>query len=227
MTEKKFAIVAGAGPGLGHALLRRFEEGGMHAVGLVRNLPEGGTGLDIRKCDLSEAGVTKGVISDLIKQYGPPKIVVHNPSNLVIQPLLELNADEFEASWRAMVLTALHLGQSVLQPMVRGGGGAFIVSGATASLRGGAKFAALASAKFALRGLTQSMAREFQPSGIHVIHAILDGIIDTKRARSKFDLDPAQMMRPEDIADAYWQLAHQPASAWTHEVDLRPQSENF
>jgi NAD(P)-dependent dehydrogenase (short-subunit alcohol dehydrogenase family) len=153
--------------------------------------------------------------------------VVHNPNNLVIQPLLELNADEFEASWRAMVLTALHLGQAVLQPMVRGGGGAFIVSGATASLRGGAKFAALASAKFALRGLTQSMAREFQPSGIHVIHAILDGIIDTKRARAKFDLDPAKMMKTQDIAQAYWQLAHQPASAWTHEVDLRPQSENF
>ena len=227
MTDQKLAIVAGAGPGLGHALLRRFDEGGMKAVGLVRSAPPTDTGLDIRTCDLSEAAITKRVISGLIQEFGPPKIVVHNPNNLVIQSLLDLNADEFEASWRAMVLTALHLGQAVLQPMVRAGGGAFIVSGATASLRGGAKFAALASAKFALRGLTQSMAREFQPSGIHVIHAILDGIIDTKRARAKFDLDPAKMMKTADIAQAYWQLAHQPASAWTHEVDLRPQSENF
>lgn len=227
MTDKKLAIVAGAGPGLGHALLRRFEQGGMKAVGLVRNVPEGETGFDIRSCDLSDAGVTKSVVSGLVQQYGPPRIVVHNTSNLVIQPLLELDADAFEASWRAMVLTALHLGQSVLQPMVRSGGGAFIVSGATASLRGGAKFAALASAKFALRGLAQSMAREFQPSGVHVIHAILDGIIDTERSRAKHSLDPAKMMRPEDIAEAYWQLAHQPVSAWTHEVDLRPQSENF
>ena len=227
MTEQKLAIVAGAGPGLGHALLRRFEEGGMKAVGLVRSTPPPDTGLDIRACDLSDAIATKQIISELIQEFGPPTIVVHNPSNLIIQPLLDLNADEFEASWRAMVLTALHLGQAVLQPMVRAGGGAFIVSCATASLRGGAKFAALASAKFALRGLTQSMAREFQPSGIHVIHAILDGIIDTKRARAKFDLDPAKMMKTQDIAQAYWQLAHQPTSAWTHEVDLRPQSENF
>jgi NAD(P)-dependent dehydrogenase (short-subunit alcohol dehydrogenase family) len=227
MVDHKLAIVAGAGPGLGHALLRRFEEGGMKAVGLVRSAPPTDTGLDIRTCDLSDAVATKQIISDLIQEFGPPKIVVHNPNNLVIQPLLELNADEFEASWRAMVLTALQLGQAVLQPMVRGGGGAFIVSGAKACLRGGAKFAALASAKFAQRGLTQSMAREFQPSGIHVIHAILDGIIDTKQARAKFDLDPAKMMKTADIAQAYWQLAHQPASAWTHEVDLRPQSENF
>ncbi len=227
MTDKRLAIVAGAGPGLGQALLRRFEEGGLKAVGLVRSTPPKDTKADIRSCDLSDAMATNSVISGLIQEFGAPKIVVHNPSNLVIQPLLDLKADEFEASWRAMVLTALHLSQAVLQPMVRAGGGAFIVSGATASLRGGANFAALASAKFALRGLAQSMAREFQPSGIHVIHTILDGIIDTERARAKFNLDPAKMLKTKAIADVYWQLAHQPASAWTHEIDLRPQSENF
>lgn len=227
MTEKSLAIVAGAGPGLGRALLRRFEEGGMRAVGLVRNVPDDKAGLDIRCCDLSDVTASKRTISALIQEFGPPKIVVHNPSNLVISPFLELDLNAFEASWRSMVLTAAALGQSVIPSMVQNGGGAFIVSGATASLRGGARFAALASPKFALRGLTQSLAREFQPAGIHVIHAILDGIIDTDRSRSKHGLDPAKMMRPADIADAYWHLAHQPASAWSHEVDLRPQSETF
>lgn len=126
-----------------------------------------------------------------------------------------------------MVQTAVLLAQSTLQPMVRGGGGTFIVSGATASLRGGAKFSAFASAKFALRGLTQSLAREYQADGIHVCHAILDGIIDTPRSRDLHSLDPAKMMKPEDIAEAYWQLAHQPRSTWTHELDLRPASEGF
>jgi NAD(P)-dependent dehydrogenase (short-subunit alcohol dehydrogenase family) len=111
--------------------------------------------------------------------------------------------------------------------MVRAGGGTFIVSGATASLRSGAKFSAFASAKFALRGLTQSLAREFQPVGVHVCHAILDGIIDTARSRNLHNLDPAKMMKPEDIAEAYWQLAHQPQSTWTHELDLRPAFEGF
>ncbi|MEH6360551.1 MAG: SDR family NAD(P)-dependent oxidoreductase, partial [Amylibacter sp.] len=168
MTKKPLAIVAGAGPGLGRALLRRFNKGGMQAVGFVRTSPDDDCGLDIRACDLGNAEATKCIISDLIQELGPPKMVVHNPSNLVIQPFLELNIEDFEASWRAMVLSAANLGQSVLQPMVENGGGAFIVSGATASLRGGARFAALASAKFALRGLTQSLAREFQPAGIHV-----------------------------------------------------------
>jgi len=227
LTKRPLAIVAGAGPGLGRALLRRFNEGGMQAVGLVRTPPDDDCGLDIRVCDLGDAITSKCIISNLIKELGPPKMVVHNPSNLVIQPFLELNIEDFEASWRAMVLSAANLGQSVLQPMVENGGGAFIVSGATASLRGGARFAALASAKFALRGLTQSLAREFQPAGIHVIHAILDGIIDTDRSRARHNLDPAKMMCPKDIADAYWHLAHQPRSAWSHEVDLLPQTEIF
>jgi len=126
-----------------------------------------------------------------------------------------------------MVQTAVLLAQSVLQPMIDAGGGTFIVSGATASLRGGAQFSAFASAKFALRGLAQSLAREHQPSGVHVAHAILDGIIDTDRSRNLHGLDPARMMNPADIAEAYWLIARQPRSTWTHEFDLRPSSEGF
>ena len=94
-------------------------------------------------------------------------------------------------------------------------------------MRGGANFSAFASAKFALRGLTQSLAREYQSSGIHVAHVILDGIINTAASRDRHGLDPTQMMKTTDIAEAYWQLAHQPKSTWTHELDLRPMSESF
>jgi NAD(P)-dependent dehydrogenase (short-subunit alcohol dehydrogenase family) len=227
MSEQRFALVAGAGPGLGHALLRRFEAGGMTAVGLVRTLPDDTNGHDLRQCDLSDAAQAGETIGALIQDFGPPSIVVHNTAQLVIQPFLETTREEFEGCWRSMVLSAVILGQCVLQPMVRGGGGAFIVSGATASLRGGAKFGAFASAKFALRGLTQSLAREFQPAGIHVIHTVLDGIIDSARSRDLHSLDPSKMMKPDDLADAYWALAHQPNSAWSHEVDFRPRTEGF
>ncbi len=111
--------------------------------------------------------------------------------------------------------------------MAQSGGGVLIVSGATASLRGGVRFSAFASAKFALRGLTQSLAREYQPAGVHVAHVILDGIIDTARSRALHSLDPAKMMQPDDIANAYWQIATQPKSTWTHEIDLRPATEGF
>jgi NAD(P)-dependent dehydrogenase (short-subunit alcohol dehydrogenase family) len=219
-------IVAGAGPGLGHALLRRFTDGGYDAVGFARTPTKGGP-FEIHQVDLADRQQVKAALAASIIDYGPPKIVIHNPAQLVIAPLIETTQDDFENCWRAMVLSAFNLAHAVMQPMVANGGGVFIVSGATASLRGGARFAAFASAKFALRGLTQSMAREYQPLGVHVAHVILDGIVDSDQSRALHSLDHSRMMPPGDIAEVYWQLAHQPRSTWTHEIDLRPQSEGF
>ncbi len=224
--QKQLALVAGAGAGLGQALLSRFEAGGFQAVGLGRTRPEATVG-DFHTLDLADAAAVPATIAALIAEYGPPGIVVHNTLELVIAPFAGTTLEDYQRTWASMVQTAVLLAQSTLQPMVDAGGGTFIVSGATASLRGGAKFSAFASAKFALRGLTQSLAREYQPAGVHVVHAILDGIIDTARSRQLHSLDPEKMMKPQDIAEVYWQLAHQPKSTWTHELDLRPSSEGF
>ncbi len=224
--EKPLALVAGAGAGLGQSLLARFQTGGMTAVGLGRTQPSEIVGT-FRQIDIADPTATAPVIAELIAQYGPPKIVVHNTAELVIAPFPETTLDDYKRTWTSMVQSLVVLGQSVLQPMVRGGGGTLIVSGATASLRGGQRFSAFASAKFALRGLTQSLAREYQSAGIHVAHVILDGIIDTPNSRERHSLDPTKMMKPSEIAEAYWQLAHQPRSTWTHELDLRPASEGF
>ena len=206
--------------------MRCFIANGMTAVGLTRSgAPD--SDLDIHACDLADANAVKPLVSELISTYGAPKIVVHNPAHLVIRAFLELTESDFLDSWRAMTLSAVLLGQSTLQPMVRGGGGSFLVSGATASLRGGANFAAFTAAKFALRGLTQSFAREFQPAGIHVAHIIMDGIIDTAQSRALHKMDPLKMMSPDDIAETFWQIAQQPKSVWSHEIDLRPHSEAF
>ena len=227
MSSQPLAIVVGAGPGLGQALMRRFEKGGYKAIGFVRSSPSANNDLDIRQLNFSQAEDTKAEIVSLIEEYGPPKVVIHNTANLVIAPFLETRLSDYEDTWRCMFLSAVTLAQAVIQPMMRGGGGAFLVTGATASLRGGARFSAFASAKFALRGLTQSLAREYQSSGIHVAHFILDGIIDTEASRELHSLDPSRMMKTEDIAENYWHIAHQANSAWSHEIDLRPQSENF
>lgn len=224
---KKLALVAGAGSGLGESLMRRFSQEGYHAVGLARSSRTTSDSMNIIAADLTNADAVRAAVSPLIAQYGPPKIVVHNPAKLVISSFTETKLESFEDTWRSMVLSAVILAQATIQPMVNGGGGTFIVSGATASLRGSAKFAAFASAKFALRGLTQSLAREFLPSGVHVAHVILDGIIDTDASRALHDMDPQLMMKPENIAQTYLDIINQPQSTWTQELDLRPHTGSF
>lgn len=226
-TQKPLIIVSGAGAGLGQALMNRFQAGGYQAVGLVRTIPQGNNNIDLHQIDMSNADAASNLITEIISLYGSPQIVVHNTAELVIQPFDKTTLQDFERCWQSMVKSAVTLAQSTIKPMIRNGGGTFLVSGATASLRGSARFSAFASAKFALRGLTQSLAREYQTAGIHVIHAILDGIIDSDRSRQLHNLEPTKMMQPEDIAEVYWQLAHQPNSTWTHEIDLRPSSETF
>ncbi|MEM6618891.1 MAG: SDR family NAD(P)-dependent oxidoreductase [Pseudomonadota bacterium] len=226
MTTAPLAIVSGAGAGLGQALLRRFASGGFTPVGLGRTAPPNPVGA-FHRIDLADAEAVPQALAGIIEEHGAPKVVVHNAAELIIRPFVDGHLDDYQRTWRSMVQSAVLLAQGTLQPMVRAGGGTFLVSGATASLRGGAQFSAFATAKFALRGLTQSLAREFQPAGVHVCHVIFDGIIDTARSRSLHSLDPRKMMHPEDIAETYWHIAHQPKSTWTQELDLRPASEGF
>jgi short-subunit dehydrogenase len=115
---------------------------------------------------------------------------------------------------------------------VESGRGTILFTGATASLRGGAGFAAFAGAKHGLRALAQSMARELGPKGIHVAHVVVDGAIDTAFIRDNFPAryalkDQDGILNPEHIAEAYWQLHRQPRSAWTFEMDLRPWCEKW
>lgn len=220
------AIVAGAGSGLGQSLVSALDQNGYSAFGLNRSVPVGAEN-KILATDLTDADQTQSRVSDLIAAKGAPKLVVHNTAKLVISEFEQTSATDFEETWRAMVLSAVNLAHAVLPPMVAAGGGTFIVSGATASLRGGRKFAAFASAKAALRAVTQSLAREYSEKGIHVAHTILDGILDTQASRDLHGMDPDRMMKLEDVAQAYLALANQPKSTWTHELDLRPMGEAF
>ncbi len=154
-------------------------------------------------------------------------LVIHNPAQLDIKPFLETSIDDFKHSWEAMVLSAVSILHAAIPHMLKQDSGTIIVSGATASIRGGANFSAFASAKFALRGLIQSLAREYQKQGIHIAHVILDGILDTTRSRKLHSLNSTEMMSTDDVAEAYLQLIRQKPSAWTHELDLRPKTEMF
>ena len=123
-------------------------------------------------------------------------------------------------------------GREAAKVMLPRGKGTIIFTGATASLRGGSGFSAFAGAKFALRALAQSMARELGPQGIHVAHPIIDGAIDTAFIRDNFPeryalKDQDGILNPDHIADQYWAIHAQPRDSWTHELDLRPWMETF
>lgn len=214
-------ILAGYGPGFGQALVERFQQGGYHVTTLARS--QG----DIH-VDLTCPQQTQQAIDQAITHYGTPSVVIHNVATLIRGPFLELEIDDFEQAWRTIVLSAINVSQAVLPSMLANASGSILLSGATASTRGSARFAPFASAKFALRGLAQSLAREYQSKGIHIVHPILDGIIWSELSVSRFPtLQQENCLQCDDLAERYWELAHQPSSTWTHELDIRPQTESF
>ena len=226
--EKSLALVIGAGSGLGSAVMQIFSANDYHVVGINRSAHnDNKTDHEIKVLDVADSEQTKKVIDECCAQYGAPKVVIFNTAELVIKPFLETSHAEFENSWRAMTLAAFNVLQVAIPHMLTLDKSHIIVSGATGSLRGGANFSAFVSAKFALRGLVQSVAREYQKQGVHIVHVILDGILDTPRSRELHSLDPSKMMSVDDVAEVYLQLTNQSPSTWTHELDLRPLMETF
>lgn len=230
--SKPLAIIVGMGEGLGASLASTLSAAGYQVVGLKRTMNRSANAkstddVSIKQLDASDSTLVQNAMGEIMQEHGPAQVVIHNPAQLHIKPFIETSVEDFEMAWSGMVLSAINVLHAVIPIMLQQGSGTVIVSGATASIRAGAHFSAFASAKFALRGLTQSLAREYQKQGIHIAHVILDGILDTSRSRELHTLDPAEMMSTEDVADAYLQLIQQPSSAWTHELDLRPQSETF
>jgi NADP-dependent 3-hydroxy acid dehydrogenase YdfG len=232
------AIVAGVGPGLGAALARAFGKEG-YAVGLLSRRLEssepvadkirsrGGKALALA-VDVTQ----RTTVLEATKQYraelGPITALAYNASGFGRGNFLDLDADVIRQSFEVGVMGAVHLAQAVIPDMLKRGHGFISLTGATASLRGRAGFAPLTIAKSSLRMLGQSLAREYHPQGIHVVHVIVDGQIDTPRTRARDPNRAAETMIPPDaIADAVIYALKQPKNAWTHELDIRPSTETF
>lgn len=222
------AVVIGVGPGLGWHLCTRFAEAGLRVVAAARS-PERldsliaqtkAAGIEAAACDAADAAS----VHALFARSGSARLVVYNAGKMVRGGALELDPAEVEGAWRVICLGGLHTAQAALPGMLELGGGTLIYTGATASLRGGAGFGGFALGKFGLRALAQSLAREFGPQGIHVAHTIIDGQIASPGHAGR---DPATLLKPEAIAEAYWRLHTQDPTAWSFEVDLRPSQEKW
>jgi NAD(P)-dependent dehydrogenase (short-subunit alcohol dehydrogenase family) len=241
-TADKVALVVGAGDATGGAIARRFAREGYVAcvtrrdaaqlVPLVQRIEsEGGRahgfGSDARKEEEVVA-----LIEKIEAEVGAIEVFVFNIGANVPCSILDETARKYFKIWEMACFSAFLNAREVARRMVGRGRGTILFTGATASLRGSANFAAFAGAKHALRALAQSMARELGPRNIHVAHVVVDGAIDTEFIRTNFPERYALkgedgILHPDHIAENYWMLHRQPRDAWTHELDLRPYMERW
>lgn len=240
--KTKVALVIGAGDATGGAIARRFAKAGFstclvrrHADKLAPLLAEiqaaggqaHGFGVDARKED-----EVIGLVETIEAEIGPIEVMVFNIGANVPSSILEETAKKYFKIWEMACFSGFLAGREVAKRMVAREHGTIIFTGATASLRGAARFASFAGAKHALRALAQSMARELGPKHIHVAHVVVDGAIDTAFIREMFPEKYALkrqdgILNPDHIAETYYYLHTQPQDSWTHELDLRPWVEQW
>jgi NAD(P)-dependent dehydrogenase (short-subunit alcohol dehydrogenase family) len=242
MNQRKAILVMGAGDATGGAIAKRFAREGYVACVARRHADklqplveaieaEGGTARAFG-CDARVEEQVQALFATIEQDVGPLEAVVFNIGANVQFSIGDTTERVYRKVWEMAALAGFLTGREtarVMQPRARG---TIIFTGATASLRGRANFSAFAGAKFALRALAQSMARELGPHGIHVAHPIIDGAIDTAFIRETFPelyqrKEQDGILNPEHIAETYWQIHCQPRDCWVHELDLRPWTETF
>lgn len=236
------ALVVGAGDATGGAIARRFAREGLVACVVRRQAErlaplvaqieaEGGRAFGFGSDARNEEQVVE-LVAKIEADVGPIEVLVFNIGANVPCSILEETGRKYFKIWEMACFGGFLYGREVAKRMVARGRGTILFTGATASLRGSAQFAAFAGAKHALRALAQSMARELGPKNVHVAHVIVDGAIDTEFIRENFPeryamKDQDGILNPDHIAQNYWYLHTQPRDAWTHELDLRPWSERW
>jgi NAD(P)-dependent dehydrogenase (short-subunit alcohol dehydrogenase family) len=233
----RVCVVVGVGEGLGAALAHRFAAG--YKVALIARSGEvigrvadeikssSGAALPIQ----SDATVESQIASaheQINRDLGPVEILIFNGGRRPMGRLMETTPEVFEQTWRLHTFGAFLWARQEVPQMLARGSGTILITGATAGVRPWPTSAAFAPAKFAVRGLAQVMARDLHPQGIHVAYVNVDGGIDMPLLRQFLrDAKDEDLLKPSAIADAFWYLAHQDRSAWSHELDVRPFREKF
>src|SRR5438045_9000878 len=233
--KKRVAIVAGVGPCLGAAVVRKLASEEC-SIGMLARSPEfiGKLATEIGRdalaipTDISNPKQVAAAFRKVRQQLGPVEILIANASGSIGKGLMETTPEQFEQSWRTSVCGAFLCSREAVLDMLERGAGAMLFTGATSSVRGRDGAVAFSSAKFAVRGLAQSLAVELWPKSIHVTHIIIDGVIDKPEVRNRYRPSTNEpLMKPQAIAKATWKLIQQDRGAWSLEIDLRPNKEAF
>jgi NAD(P)-dependent dehydrogenase (short-subunit alcohol dehydrogenase family) len=237
--SERSAVVAGVGAsrGLGAAVARRFAREGFRITMIGRSAEKlGATLKELREAgataeaivgDVTEEALVQRAVAEADTADAPLEAAIFNAGGNWPKAFLEMDAAFLDGMWRVNALAGFFFAKAALEAMLPRQRGSLIFTGASASLRGRAKFGGFAQAKAALRALAQSAAREFGPQGIHVAHVVVDGAIDGDRIHTFLPGLKAQrgldgLLDPDAIAESFWQLHCQKRSAWTHEIDVRP-----
>ncbi len=238
MSDKGSVIIIGAGPGLGASVARRFAKEGYgialatrtpeKAEGVAKEITDGGGQAIYEALDGTDEAAVIALVNRTETELGELKVAVYNASGRAVQSILTTTVADIEDTWRKSCLGGFILGREAAIRMAPHGKGTILFTGATAAMRGGRHFATFAIGKFGLRALSQSMAREFGPEGLHVAHINIDGQINSERYAELAKERPEDgMLAPDEIAETYWNLHSQHRSAWTQELDIRPWVEKF
>ena len=235
-------VIVGAGTGTGAELARVFAAQG-YGVALARRRIDtlnslvdeitaaGGRGLAMA-VDAGDEAAIASLFEAAEAELGPVEVAVFNAAGFTRQPLVETSIEDFESMWRSSALGGFLTAREAARRMLPRSAGTILFTGATASVKASANFAAFAAGKHGLRAVAQSLAKELGPRGVHVAHVIVDGIIDVPRVHEVMPdvaaaLGEDGLLDPRSIAEAYLWLHRQPRNAWTFELDLRPSKESW
>ena len=232
--SKPVCVVIGLGPGNGTAIARKFADQG-YAVALcartqaklnalAEELPDAAAFV----YDVTDPAAAERVFAEIEQSMGSVSVVAYNAGSGTWGHVDEVSVDLFQLSWEVNTRGLLSAVKAVLPQMRKRGGGAIVITGATAALRGGLASTAFASAKAAQRSLAQSLAKQLGPEKIHVSYVVLDGMVDLEKTMTNMADKPLDFfLSAEQIAEAFFYLATQPERAWTFEMDLRPYGEKW
>jgi len=225
------ALIVGAGRGLSASLTRLLRKDGLAVAIAARDAAKlaplcDETGAAAFSCDAQDEAQVKRLFADVDRAHGAPDVVIYNASARTRGPFVQLVPDDVQRALQVTAFGAFLVAQQAAVRMLPKGHGAMLFTGASASVKGYAQSAPFAMGKFALRGLTQSLARELSPQGIHIAHFVIDGGI--RGPGHSDDVEkPDALLDPDAIAITYLNILRQPRSAWTYEIELRPWVERF
>jgi NADP-dependent 3-hydroxy acid dehydrogenase YdfG len=232
--SKPVALVSGVGPGTGAAIARRFAAGGYAVAMLARTADRLGAlekeiaGAHGFACDVTSEPAVETAVAAVRKTLGPPRVFVHNAVGGAFGNFLDVEPAVLEKNFQVNVMAFLHLARRLAPAMVEAGDGAIVATGNTSALRGRADFAGFAPTKAAQRILAEAMARHLGPKGVHVAYVVIDAVIDVPWTRARFKDAPDDFFaQPSAIAEEIWHVAHQPRSAWSFNVEVRPHRESW